>query len=68
MPGLTSTNCLQARWVMSSYSLGNGECVQVTSTAHVQVRDSKSPDGPQLSFSPAAWAAFTGSLRQMSLR
>ncbi|MCL9793478.1 DUF397 domain-containing protein [Frankia sp. AgKG'84/4] len=25
---------------------------------HVRIRDSKSPDGPELTFTPAEWAAF----------
>lgn len=53
-------------WRKSSSSGGNGgDCVEVAATlpAAVAVRDSKDPDGPKLIFTPAAWSAFTASLR-----
>jgi hypothetical protein len=53
-------------WRKSSYSGGNGgNCVEVAATLPdaVAVRDSKDPGGPKLVFTPAAWAAFTASLR-----
>ncbi|WP_019359535.1 DUF397 domain-containing protein [Streptomyces sp. AA1529] len=47
-------------WTKSSYSTGNGACVEVKSPAvrTVAVRDSKEPQGPALSFLPEAWDAF----------
>ncbi|MGP3978121.1 DUF397 domain-containing protein [Streptomyces sp. 8N114] len=47
-------------WTKSSYSTGNGACVEVKSPAvrTVAVRDSKEPQGPALSFQPEAWGAF----------
>ncbi|MCZ4120646.1 DUF397 domain-containing protein [Streptomyces sp. H39-S7] len=47
-------------WFKSSYSNAEGgACVEVaTCPATIHVRDSKDPAGPQLSFAPAAWAAF----------
>ncbi|MFI8852574.1 DUF397 domain-containing protein [Streptomyces sp. 891-h] len=47
-------------WTKSSYSTGNGACVEVKSPAvrTVAVRDSKDPQGPALSFRPEAWGAF----------
>jgi hypothetical protein len=47
-------------WTKSSRSTGNGACVEVKSPAleSVVVRDSKDPQGPVLTFSPAAWASF----------
>lgn len=47
-------------WTKSSWSGGNGACVEVASPAlrTVAVRDSKNPGGPSLAFSPEAWAAF----------
>ncbi|WP_073810120.1 Scr1 family TA system antitoxin-like transcriptional regulator [Kitasatospora sp. CB01950] len=52
-----------ATWFKASYSNGQGQCVEistdfVSSHATLLVRDSKDPDGPALSFSPSAWAAF----------
>ncbi len=48
-------------WTRSSYSSEEGGlCVEVaTSPSAVHVRDSKDPDGPALTFTPHAWAAFT---------
>ena len=45
----------------SSHSNGNGgnNCVEVAFSADgIAVRDSKNPDGPQLMFTAAEWAAF----------
>lgn len=47
-------------WFKSSYSGGDGDsCVEIaTCPDAVHVRDSKDKQGPQLAFSPTAWAAF----------
>lgn len=47
-------------WTKSTYSTGNGACVEVKSPAMrtVAVRDSKDPEGPSLGFPPEAWEAF----------
>ncbi|MEV0277744.1 DUF397 domain-containing protein [Streptomyces sp. NPDC050610] len=50
-------------WVKSSYSgQDNDACVEwapnIAATGVVPVRDSKDPDGPTLTVSPAAWASF----------
>jgi hypothetical protein len=48
-----------AQWRKSSYSGERGECVEVAPVSgYVAVRDSKDPEGPALTFSPAAFAAF----------
>ncbi|MFJ9829245.1 DUF397 domain-containing protein [Streptomyces sp. NPDC101160] len=49
-------------WTKSSYSGGNGACVEVKSPVvnAIDVRDSKAPEGPSLSFGPASWNAFVG--------
>ncbi|MEU9361304.1 DUF397 domain-containing protein [Streptomyces sp. NPDC048301] len=49
----------------SSYSSGNGECVEVALNVPrtVAVRDSKRQNGPVLALAPAAWEAFTACLR-----
>lgn len=47
-------------WFKSSHSTGDGgNCIEVA--AHPQaihIRDSKDPEGPALTVSPAAWAEF----------
>ncbi|MEU7567926.1 DUF397 domain-containing protein [Streptomyces fradiae] len=47
-------------WTKSSYSGGNGACVEVKSpvAASIAVRDSKVPAGPSITFVPDAWNAF----------
>jgi hypothetical protein len=44
----------------STYSSGNGECVEVARNipATIAVRDSKEPNGPILQVDPSVWAAF----------
>ncbi|MFG2980172.1 DUF397 domain-containing protein [Streptomyces sp. NPDC048258] len=67
--GTTGGDCVEcaplgAAWRKASYS-GNtgGDCVEVaTQPTQVAVRDSKNPDGPAFTVSPAAFAAFVGSL------
>ncbi|MGH3528735.1 MAG: DUF397 domain-containing protein [Pseudonocardiaceae bacterium] len=50
-------------WHTSSYSYGNGNCVQVAPTPdRVLVRDSKDPDGPALTVPTPAWQAFLTTL------
>ncbi|HEY6423457.1 MAG TPA: DUF397 domain-containing protein [Pseudonocardiaceae bacterium] len=50
-------------WHTSSYSGGNGDCVQVAPAPdRVLVRDSKDPDGPALAFPTPAWRAFLGTV------
>ncbi|MFD7707796.1 DUF397 domain-containing protein [Streptomyces sp. NPDC059786] len=55
----------EAIWRASSYSGGQGECVEVADNhpTLVPVRDSKRPSGPALAFSPNAWTAFVDHLR-----
>ncbi|MFI0983423.1 DUF397 domain-containing protein [Streptomyces sp. NPDC021093] len=50
----------KSRWRTSSYSSGNGQCVEVGDgfPGTVPVRDSKRADSPVLSFSHHAWADF----------
>lgn len=52
-------------WRKSSYSGGNGECVElaVNDQGEVWVRDSKNPAGPWLSFPAEAWRGFIGEVR-----
>jgi hypothetical protein len=50
----------RARWRTSTYSGGNGSCVEVASNLPgiVAVRDSKDRQGPALVFTTEEWRAF----------
>jgi len=52
-------------WRKSSFSMSNGQCVEVAHLAdgHIGVRDSKTPGGPVLRFTPDAWTAFLEDIR-----
>ena len=51
-------------WTKSSYSSSNDSCVQWRIAGpEVELRDSEDPDGPVLTFGPAAWQAFTAAVR-----
>ncbi|WP_327283205.1 MULTISPECIES: DUF397 domain-containing protein [unclassified Streptomyces] len=68
--GNTGGDCVEcaplgaAAWRKASYSGGTGgECVEVAARpCLIAVRDSKNPDGPAFTVSPAAFAAFVGAL------
>ncbi|MFF8644339.1 DUF397 domain-containing protein [Streptomyces sp. NPDC015345] len=49
-----------AEWHKSSFSLANGDCVEMASLPHgaVAVRDSKDPARGDLRFTKEEWAAF----------
>ncbi|MFG1873849.1 DUF397 domain-containing protein [Sphaerisporangium sp. NPDC049003] len=55
----------RVRWRKSSYSGGNGDCVEIGDLPHgsVAVRDSKNPTGPALIFTPGEWSAFLSGVR-----
>nr|WP_223187169.1 DUF397 domain-containing protein [Streptomyces sp. CBMA29] len=48
----------------SSYSSSGGECVEVATNVPgtVAIRDSKNPEGPTLTFTPAEWTSFQRAL------
>ena len=57
------TTCNDMPFRKSTRSNGNGgnNCVEVAMLSDsVVVRDSKHPDGPTLTFTPAEWDAFVG--------
>ncbi|CAL9307650.1 DUF397 domain-containing protein [Streptomyces rubradiris] len=52
-------------WMKSSYSGGNGACVEIKAptAAELAVRDSKDIEGPVLAFPADAWNAFVASVK-----
>lgn len=47
-------------WRRSSECSGADQCVEIAHTHDgIQLRDSKDPDGPVLTFTDAEWRAFT---------
>ena len=64
-------NCVEVAWRKSSHSTANGHCTEVAVLPGpvpdagyvIAVRDSKDPDGPVLSFTPADWHTFTDGLK-----
>jgi hypothetical protein len=53
------------KWVKSSLSYSNGNCVEVASMpgGGIGVRHSKDASGPVLRFTPDEWHAFLGGVR-----
>ncbi|MGW2262393.1 DUF397 domain-containing protein [Streptomyces sp. NPDC001780] len=60
-----STGVHGVKWRPSSYSGGQGDCVEVADGVPglVPVRDSKRPAGPVIGFGRPAWRAFVARLR-----
>jgi Domain of unknown function (DUF397) len=54
------------RWFKSSYSLANGNCVEVQEQEDgaVRLRNSRHPDGPMLEFTQREWAMFLSQVRR----
>ncbi|MCN9239949.1 DUF397 domain-containing protein [Streptomyces sp. RY43-2] len=57
---LTKTAFSTAIWRKSSYSGGQGDCLELAHgiPALAPIRDSKNPTGPVIPFSRHAWHAF----------
>jgi hypothetical protein len=53
-------------WRKSSYSSGQGNCVEVSTSqpGTVAVRDSKDQAGPELLVDDHAWSAFVGGIQK----
>jgi hypothetical protein len=62
--GAQGTDLSRAVWHKSTYSGGNGSCVEVADLGSViAVRDSKDNSGPKLVFAPDQWRAFMRSVK-----
>ncbi|MBV6698517.1 DUF397 domain-containing protein [Kitasatospora aureofaciens] len=55
----------RAKWRKSTYSVQEGQCVEVADglPGQMPVRDSKDPDGPALIFPAEAWQSFVSAIR-----
>ena len=54
----------EPRWIKSSLSFANGNCVEVANFAgEIGVRNSRDRGGPELRFTPDEWDAFLGGVR-----
>ena len=59
----------RSAWRTSTRSGSNGQCVEVRDQrVQVDVRDSEAPDAGMLSFAPAAWDAFVGTIKTNACR
>jgi hypothetical protein len=57
-------------WTKSSYSGGQGDCLEVAQGAipeALPVRDSKVPAGPAVVFADTAWGCFISAVRKGDL-
>ncbi|MER7674339.1 DUF397 domain-containing protein [Kitasatospora sp. NPDC096128] len=52
-----------AAWRKSTYSNGQGGCIEVDDAHPGRVRDSKDPQGPALVFPSEAWQSFVAAVR-----
>ncbi|MEU9888248.1 DUF397 domain-containing protein [Sphaerisporangium sp. NPDC051011] len=62
---MPDTDLSRATWRKSSYSGGNGNCVEMAELPNgmIAVRDSKVPNGPAVTFNHAEWTACIASLK-----
>lgn len=60
IPNGSRASDIAGRWLKSSYSGPQGNCVEVATLPDgtVAVRNSRYPDGPALIFTSAEWGAF----------
>lgn len=59
MSHIENASNLPYDWFKSSYSSGDNNCIEsAVVPGIVPVRDSKDPEGPALTFSPASWSEF----------
>jgi len=58
-----------AHWVKSSYSSGEGQCIEAAALPHtIATRDSKDPNSPVLLFARDHWRDFIGAVNRREFR
>jgi hypothetical protein len=68
MSSLVGLDTGGADWRKASYSMANGNCVEVGSAAaRIAVRDSARPDAIVICFQARAWRDFIGTVKAGSL-
>jgi hypothetical protein len=56
---------MNLKWRTSSYSGGEGNCIEVADqAARVLIRDTQDRTGPVLAFAPDAWRRFADQLKR----
>ena len=62
--GEPDTDLALALWRKSTYSGGNGSCIEIADLGTAAaVRDSKDRNGPKLIFAAGDWRSFTDSVK-----
>lgn len=57
----------ESAWRVSTYTGGNGNCVEVAAVGcAVVVRDTKDRAGAVLAFAPASWRRFAATIKESS--
>lgn len=62
---MSDTYGTQRKWRVSSFCPANATCVEVAALPDggAAIRDGKDPQGPELHFDAAEWAAFLAAVR-----
>ncbi|GAA0362936.1 DUF397 domain-containing protein [Streptomyces blastmyceticus] len=66
---MNTVNLCEVIWRKSSYSSGEGQCVEIAFLREVvATRDSKTPHGSALIFNADTWSAFTAGVKAGAFR
>ncbi|WP_116211386.1 DUF397 domain-containing protein [Streptomyces olivoreticuli] len=66
---MNTVDLFEAKWRKSSYSSGEGQCVEIAFLREVvATRDSKTPHGSVLAFSAGTWSVFTAGIKAGAFR
>lgn len=66
---MNSPDLTTAHWVKSSYSSGEGQCIEVAALPNtIATRDSKDPNSSVLLFTRDGWRDFVGAVNRHEFR